>query len=84
MKKTFVLSVSAYFIVTMSIAVVWHLVIFHEKYLEMGAFTRIEPIMPLGMTAIILQAIVFAYFYPAYLKFINRNATVVNGIIFLY
>lgn len=79
-KKEFFLSVLGYFIVTMIIAVVWHLIIFHEKYVEMGAFTRVEPIMPLGMAAVILQAVVFAYLYPAYLKFIDRPSSVLRGV----
>ena len=63
-------------------AVVWHLVLFKEKYHAMGVFTRAEPIMPLGMTAVILQAFVFSYFYPMYLNYKEQTATVANGIKF--
>jgi len=60
----FVLSVVAFFIGTMAVAYTWHMVLFHDVYIEMGAFTRGEPIMILGMTAVIIQGIVIAYVYP--------------------
>ncbi len=82
MNKKFGLSVLGYFVVTMVVAVIWHLVLFEEKYQAMGAFTRSEPIMPLGMTAVILQAIVFAYFYPMYYRFKNTHASIKNGVVF--
>lgn len=82
MKKAFFMSVYGCFIVTMIVAVVWHLIIFHDKYVEMGAFTRIDPIMPLGMIAVILQGFVFAYLYPAYLKFTGRESTALRGIVY--
>jgi hypothetical protein len=78
--RAFFMSVIGYFIVTMVVAVIWHLVIFHDKYVEMGAFTRVEPIIPLGMVAVILQGCVFAHFYPVYLNFIGRGSTVFHGI----
>lgn len=78
--KHFILSVLAFFIATMLVAVPWHLILFHDKYLEMGAFTRHEPIMLLGMTAVFLQACVFSYFYPIYLKYINENVSLKNSI----
>ncbi len=68
MKRTFWLTIVAYFAVSMSIAYPWHMVIFHEKYLAMGAFTRDEPIMPFGMLSMILQGAVFAYFYPLFYR----------------
>lgn len=80
--KLFILSSLGYFIVTMIIAVTWHMVLFHEKYVSMGAFTRVNPIMPLGMTAVILQAVVFSYFYPLYYKAKNARPSIKNGAIF--
>lgn len=68
MKKKFILSVLAFFVVTMMVAYPWHMVFFHDKYLAMGAFTRGQPIMPFGMLSVILQGIVFAYFYPLYYR----------------
>lgn len=82
MYKKFVFSVLGYFIATMIPAVTWHLFLFKEKYRLMGAFTRVEPIMALGITAVILQAFIFSYFYPVYLKYKDQTATIKNGIIF--
>jgi len=80
MNKKFYLSALAYFVATMIPAVLWHLVLFKEKYHALGAFTRDEPIMPMGMTAVILQAFVFSYFYPMYLKYKGQSASFGNGI----
>lgn len=82
MNKKFIFSVLGYFVATMIPAILWHLVLFEEKYHAMGALTRVEPIMPLGMIAVFLQAIVFSYFYPMYLRYKNESATIGNGIKF--
>ena len=80
--KPFVLSVLCYFVLTMIVAVVWHLVLFHDVYMEMGAFTREEPIMPFGMTAVIVQALVFAYFYPMYYRAVGGGHPVKRGVVY--
>jgi hypothetical protein len=82
MKKSFLYSVGAYFLITMLVAYPWHMLVFHEKYMAMGAFTRGEPIMLFGMLAVILQAIAFAYFYPLYYKHRGGGAPLVRGIQF--
>ncbi len=56
------MATAGYFITTMVVAVVWHLVLFHDKYVEMGAMTRVDPLMPFGTAAVIIQGLVFAYF----------------------
>jgi hypothetical protein len=66
----------------MAVAYPWHMVLFHEKYMAMGAFTRGEPIMPLGIAAIILQAMVFAYFFPLYLKHRPAGSSIRRGVEF--
>ena len=81
MNKKIVYSMVSYFIISMALAVTWHLVLFHEKYQEMGAFTRSEPIMPFGMAAIILQGLVFGYFYQVFLNY-SGPSTVKKGIKF--
>lgn len=78
--KKFIFSVIAYFAVSMVVAVTWHLILFHELYVELGAFTRQEPIMPFGIIAIILQGIVLAYFYPLFYKHKNGGNPLVRGI----
>lgn len=82
MNKKFFLAVLAYFVVTMAVAYPWHMVLFHDKYVAMGAFTRGEPIMPFGMTAIVLQAIVFAWFYPLFYRHVGGGQPLKRGIQF--
>ena len=59
-----ILATISYFVLTMAIAYPWHLIWFHDLYEEMGAFTRPEPIVPLGMLAVTIQGAVIAYLYP--------------------
>lgn len=80
MKKEFFLSIAAYFVLTMLTAYPWHILLFHEKYVAMGAFTRGEPIMPFGMLAVILQAIVMAYFYPLFYKHVGGGSPIIRGV----
>ena len=81
-KSKFLSSVAAFFALTMAVAYPWHMVLFHEKYVAMGALTRGEPIIPFGMLAIILQGAVFAYFYPLYYRHRGGGASVLRGIQF--
>ena len=82
MSRKFLLAIVAYFVATMATAYPWHMLLFHEKYAAMGAFTRGEPIMPFGMTAIFLQALVFAWFYPLFYAHKGGGQPVVRGIQF--
>ena len=82
MNRKFVLAIVAYFVVTMATAYPWHMLLFHDKYVAMGAFTRGEPIMLFGITAIVLQAIVFAYFYPLFYRHVGGGNPIARGIQF--
>lgn len=82
MTKKFFFSIAGYFVATMAVAYPWHMLLFHEKYVAMGAFTRGEPIMAFGITAILLQAIVFTYFYPLYYRHKGGGHPVRRGIEF--
>ncbi len=64
MTKRFYVSVAAFFVITMAVAYSWHMLLFHDTNEAMAAFTRDEPVIPFGMIAIVLQAIVFAYLFP--------------------
>lgn len=66
--KKLALFVTAYFVITMAWAYPWHMIFFHDLYVEWGAFQRAEPIMPLGIAAIVIQGIVIGYLYPFYYK----------------
>lgn len=54
----------SYVVLTMAIAYPWHMIWFHDLYLQMGAVTRPEPIIPLGMLTMLIQGLVLAYLYP--------------------
>ena len=62
--KKFVLAAIAYVVVTFVIAAGWHLVLFKDLYDQLGIFTRKEPLIPLGLASIIMQALVLSYLYP--------------------
>ncbi len=66
-------SMVSYFVLTMVLAYPWHMVLFHDVYLELGAFTRGQPIMIFGMLAIILQGWVIAFMFPHYYKSQSGN-----------
>lgn len=63
----------------MSVAYPWHMIWFHELYLGMGAYTRSEPSIPMGMLAMITQGMVIAYLYPFYYK---GGSPIIQGIKF--
>lgn len=77
--KNLGLFVVAYFVITMAWAYPWHVIWFHDLYAELGAFTRAEPLMPLGVAAILIQGAVIGYLYPFFYKGGNP---VVQGIKF--
>lgn len=60
------LMVIAYIVLTFVIAASWHLVLFKDVYAELAIFTRQEPLIPLGVTSIIMQALVLAYLYSRF------------------
>lgn len=64
MSKRIIMASVSYVVLSFAIAYPWHLVWFHDLYFEMGAVTRAEPIVTLGVLAMVLQGAVIAYFYP--------------------
>lgn len=64
--KKISLAAASYVVLTMAVAFPWHMIWFHDLYLEMGAYTRAEPSIPLGMLSMFVQGIVIAYLYPFY------------------
>jgi hypothetical protein len=63
MRKSLMLAFAAYVVPTFILGFVWHLVAFHEVYLRLGIY-RAEPIIPLGLGSMLVQAAVFAWIYP--------------------
>jgi len=74
-----ILSTITYLVITMSVAYPWHMIWFHELYLGIGAYTRSEPSIPMGMLAMITQGLVIAYLYPFYYK---GGTPIIQGIKF--
>ena len=66
--KKIIFSTISFVVLSMAVAYPWHFVWFHDLYEDMGAFTRSEPIIPLGMLAMISQGIIIAYLYPYFYK----------------
>ena len=68
MTTTFIIATVAYIVFNFVFALVWNLGLFKKQYAEMtGSTGREKPIIPLGLVAIIVQALalstVFALFY---------------------
>ncbi len=73
------LATLSYIVLTMAIAYPWHLIWFHDLYVNLGAVTRPEPIIEFGLIAMTIQGVVIAYLYPFYQK---AGHPVVQGIKF--
>ncbi len=69
----------AYFVITMALAYSWHIILFHDLYVEWGAFTRAEPILAFGMIATLIQGIIIGYLYPF---FYQGGHPIVQGVKF--
>jgi len=77
--KNILLATISYVVLTMSIAYPWHMIWFHELYIEIGAYTRPDPIVPLGMSSMLMQGLIIAYLYPYYY---SGGRPIVEGIKF--
>jgi hypothetical protein len=62
----FTLSVLAYVVPTMILGMVWHFIWFKELYDKLGIYNRENPIIPLGLTSMLLQGLIIAWLYPYY------------------
>lgn len=79
--KKIALATLSYVVLSMAVAFPWHMIWFHDLYTQMGAVTRSEPIIPLGMLAMGIQGVVIAYLYPFWYRGGNP---VVQGIKFSF
>lgn len=68
----FWLGVAAYLLPTFPIAYVWHLVVFAPQY-DALAIYRPDPIIPFGLTSMVIQGIVFSWAYPRLLPARGRS-----------
>ena len=69
----------AYVVVTFICAALWHMAFFKKTYDALGVFTRKEPIIPLGISSMILQGLVVAYTFP---YFVRSGNTPMSGAIY--
>lgn len=77
--KIYGLAVLTYVIVTFAIAATWHFAVFSDLYAELAIFTRKEPIVPLGLSSMVVQGLIMAYAYP---KLCPRLAPAREGLAF--
>ncbi len=55
---------ATYIVLTFALAFVWNMVLFRDTYVALGAQSmRDEPIMPLGLAAILIEAVVLALLF---------------------
>lgn len=55
----------AYLVLSFALGAVWHVVLFKEYYKKLAVYSNIEkPRFSFGISAMLLQGIVFAYVYP--------------------
>lgn len=62
------LATLSYVLLSMAVAWPWHMLLFHDLYAGWGAFSRGEPIVAFGMTAMLIQGLVIALVYPRYYR----------------
>ncbi len=71
----FFFGVLAYLVPTFTLGFVWHLVAF-ERYYAALAIYRSDIIIPFGLLAILIQAVMFAWIYER--AFAQRNGTLLS------
>src|SRR6266581_1791636 len=63
MSRSFWLAVLAYLLPTFPLGYFWHLVSFADQYHQLSMY-RDDVIIPLGLTSMAIQALLFAWAYP--------------------
>ena len=76
--KEIIYGTLAYTLVTFPIAVIWHVILFKEKYQVFGYFEG-EPNFILGLVTIIIQGSILSFLYP-YVSFPGRG--IIRGLKF--
>ena len=80
MGSSFWLAVAAYLLPTFPLGYFWHLKTFRDRYDQLAVY-RERVIVPLGLTSMALQALLFAWIYP-HLFNTARDAWVVSALRF--
>ncbi len=79
MNRKFLLATLVYSVVTMIHGFTWHFSFFPELYAQLGIYNREPPIIPLGLSLMIIQGVILAYLYPRYYR---GGSPVIQGIRF--
>lgn len=66
--KKFVFATLIYLVFSMIHGLTWHFLFFKDLYDSLGIYNRVEPIIPLGLTSMLIQGIIIAYLYPFVFK----------------
>jgi hypothetical protein len=64
--RLYAFTAAATLVVMFAFAAGWHLVVFKSLYDRLAIYTRAEPIVPLGLLSMLLQALIFAYLFPIF------------------
>ena len=72
--KNVVLGAAAYLVITFTLAVVWHVVVFEKIYIELGYFGNQDPKFSLGFLAIATQGGLLSFLFPRF----RQDGTVVR------
>ena len=72
--KKFISVTLVYTLISMAVGMVWHFVLFKELYASLGIYNRAEPIIPLGMTSMLIQGIIMAYLFAYFYREGNAMA----------
>lgn len=67
MTRPFVLAALGYLVPTFALGFAWHFWLFPDVYAALGIYDRAEPIIPLGLLSMVIQALVMAYLFPFFL-----------------
>jgi hypothetical protein len=62
MKLRYCLAILAYLVPTFALGFVWHLILFEEYYATLQIY-RSDIIIPLGLSSMLVQAVVFGWIY---------------------
>ncbi len=87
--STFIIAIVAYVIFNFAFTAPWNLFVFKKQYEEMtGTIQRANPIMPLGILAMVIEAIamtvIFSFFYTEGIWLAIQLSLLVGLFSFLY
>lgn len=63
--QQFLLAAAGYPVIVFPLALIWHLVLFKEKYMAFGYFTG-EPKIGLGLLSMVIQGVALGLTYPLF------------------